>query len=179
MRLIQRTPWWTLLLFAVSGFGGGFLTETGLSAAGRAPLVPPLSLPATLVTVSAVLLGFAIPLRRAISGATKKMVNPFVAVRIVAAAKASVLAGALFAGFGLGILIFFALRTVPPQADSWWPVIATVFAGIVQVAAGLIAEHFCRVPPPSSDAATGETEDGDGREASGALASTQHREQAS
>jgi hypothetical protein len=107
------------------------------------------------------------------------MVNPFVAVKIVAAAKASVLAGALFAGFGLGILIFFALRTVPPQADSWWPVIATVFAGIVQVAAGLIAEHFCRVPPPSSDAATGETEDGDGREASGALASTQHREQAS
>jgi len=145
----QRTPWWPLALVAIVGFGLGFLLQTALSAGGSPPLVPPYSLPATLITVSAVLLGFAIALRRAITGASKKRVNPFVAVRIVAAAKASTLAGALFGGFGLGIVLFFTLRTVAPQAENWWPVLTTLAAGVVQVVIGLISEHLCRVPPPS------------------------------
>lgn len=179
MKTMQRTPWWTVTILAIVGFGIGFLIETGFSAAGRAPLVPPISLPGTLLTVSIVVLGFAIPLRRAITGASKKMVNPFIAVRVVAAAKASALAGALFAGFGLGILVFFAMRTVAPQADSWWPVIATVFAGIVQVIAGLLSEYFCQVPPPSSDASAEESDDGEERNSHGALAATSHTEGAS
>lgn len=176
MKPMQRTAWWALALLAVVGFGVGFLAQTALSAAGRPPLIPPYSLPATLVTVAAVLLGFAITLRRAITGASKKLVNPFVAVRIVAAAKASVLAGALFAGLGLGILLFFMLRTVPPQAELWWPVVTTVLAGVLLTTAGLIAEHLCRVPPPSaehdgSDSAEGETPD-----SHGALATKAHTE---
>lgn len=180
MTPLQRTNWWTITLFAAIGFAIGYLTETAVSAAGNPPLVPPYSLPATLVVVSLILLGFAIGLRRSISGASQKRVNPFVAVRVVAAAKASILSGALFAGFGAAILLYFSLRTVPPQAESWWPVIVTVFAAIIQLVVGVISEFLCRVPPPSDEA--GEQElatppHTNTSESPGAVASHQHSRQ--
>lgn len=151
MKPLQRTSWWIVLLFAAVGFGIGYTVEIALSASGNAPLVPPFSLPATLLTVSLILLGFALSLRRSITGANKKQVNPFTAVRIVAAAKASILSGALFGGFSLGILLYFSLRTVPPQPGSWWPVIATALASLVQLAIGVLSEYLCRVPPTDTD----------------------------
>lgn len=151
MKPLQRTSWWAIIAFAAVGFAIGYVVEVLLSSAGNAPLVPPYSLPATLITVSLVLLGFAIVLRRSVTGANHKPVNPFTAIRIVAAAKASILSGALFAGFALGILLYFSLRTVPPQADSWWPVIVTAIAGLVQLVIGVISEYLCRVPPTSGD----------------------------
>lgn len=151
MKPLQRTSWWTIVVFAVVGFGIGYLVQIALSAAGNPPLVPPFSLPATLLTVSLILLGFALGLRRSITGVNKKLVNPFTAVRIVAAAKASILSGALFAGFALGILLYFFLRTVPPQADAWWPVIATALAALVQLVIGVVSEYLCRVPPTDGD----------------------------
>lgn len=178
MRPLQRTSGWAVLAFAAVGFGAGFLVEIGLSSAGRAPLVPPYSLPATLVTISLILLGFAIALRRSVTGANKKQVNPFTAVRIVAAAKASILSGALFGGFSLGILVYFGMRTVAPQPDSWWPVIVSVIAALVQLVAGFVSEYLCRVPPTDDDeggAGDGDTarRNSDGPEASGAV--TAHR----
>lgn len=170
----QRTQWWPIALAAVIGFGLGFLLQTALSAGGSPPLVPPYSLPATLITVSGVLLGFAIALRRAITGASKKRVNPFVAVRIVAAAKASILAGALFAGFGIGIVLFFTLRTVAPQAENWWPAVATLLAGIAQVVIGLVAEHLCRVPPPTDPDADAKAETDENPDSHPSLAATAH-----
>jgi hypothetical protein len=151
MKPLQRTSWWIVILFVAIGFGVGYTAEVALSASGNAPLVPPFSLPATLLTVSLILLGFALSLRRSITGANKKQVNPFTAVRVVAAAKASILSGALFAGFSLGILLYFGMRTVPPQAGSWWPVIATAIASIIQLAIGVLSEYLCRVPPTDSD----------------------------
>lgn len=160
MRPLQRTSWSTVVVFALAGFIIGYLTEVGLSATGNPPLVTPYTLPATLVTLAIVLIAFAIPLRRAVTGASKKPVNPFVAIRIVAAAKASTISGALFAGFGLGIITYFAFRTVPPQTQYWWPVVATALAGLILLAAGLIAEHLGRVPPRTPEETEEETDAG-------------------
>ena len=170
----QRTQWWPVALVAVVGFGLGFLLQTALSAGGSPPLVPPYSLPATLITVSGILLGFAIALRRAITGTSKKRVNPFVAVRIVAAAKASILAGALFAGFGAGIVVFFTLRTVAPQPENWWPVLATLGAGIGQTVIGVVAENLCRVPPPSDAESDGERDADEAPDSHPSLAASAH-----
>lgn len=160
MTPLQRTGWFPIVAVAIVGFGVGYLTQTALSASGRPPLVPPYSLPATLITVSAIVIGFAIPLRRAITGASKKRVNPFVAVRVVAAAKATIISGALFFGFGIGILLYFGLRTVAPEASAWWPVIVTAISGALQVAVGLVAEWLGRVPPTEHDTDEIGAEDG-------------------
>lgn len=163
MKPLQRTGWFPIVAIAIAGFGIGYLAQTALSASGRPPLVPPYSLPATLMTVSVIVLGFAIPLRRSVTGATKKPVNPFVAVRVIAAAKATIVSGALFFGFAAGVLLYFLLRTVAPEAAAWWPVIVTALAGIIQVAIGVIVEWLGRVPPTDSGA-----EQANGDDAAGA-----------
>lgn len=151
MKPLQRTSWILITGFIIAGFGLGSLTEVALSAAGNPPLVPPYSLPATLITAMLVVLGFAISIRRSVRGTNKKMVNPFVAIRVLAAAKASILAGALFTGFALGIIVYFAARTVPPQPEAWWPVVVTFIAAVAQLAGGLVAEYLCRVPPTDTE----------------------------
>lgn len=167
MKPLQRTGWFPIVAIVIAGFGVGDLTQTALSAAGRPPLVPPYSLPATLITVSAIVLGFAIPLRRSVTGASKKPVNPFVAVRVIAAAKATIISGALFFGFAVGVLLYFLMRTVAPELSAWWPVIVTALAGIVQVVIGMIVEWLGRVPP--TDNGADNTHGDDGAPANGAL----------
>lgn len=147
MNPLHRTSWWVVVVATAVGLAVGYLSEVSLSAAGAPPLIPPYSLPVTLLVISGIVLSFAVSIRRSIAGSNHKRINPFVAVRVLAAAKAAILGGALFAGFALGILIYFALRTVPPQAPAWWAVLATLAASVITLAIGLIAEHFCRIPP--------------------------------
>lgn len=176
MKPLQKTSWFAIAVSVVIGFGIGYLVQTGLSSAGSPPLIPPYSLPATLLTVTAIVLGFAIALRRSITGANKRPVNPFVAMRVVAAAKASIIAGAVFLGFAMGILIYFGMRTVAPGADAWWPVITTALAAVIQVVVGLIAEHLGKVPPTASDDEPGQQNPGEGDELPTALPANRQAE---
>lgn len=176
MRPLQKTSWYAIAVSMVIGFGIGYLVQTALSSAGDPPLIPPYSLPATLLTVTAIVLGFAIALRRSITGASKRPVNPFVAMRVVAAAKASIIAGAVFLGFAVGILMYFGMRTVAPEADAWWPVITTAIAAVIQVVVGLIAEHLGKVPPSTSDEDAGQQNPGEGDEVPQALPANRQAE---
>lgn len=141
----------TVANFAVTGVGAGLLGQLAASSGGRPPLVPPASLPATLVVLGAAVLILAVLLRRAVTAEPRKPVNPFHAVRLLIAAKASLFAGALFAGLGFGMLLQFATRSVPPVPGIWVPVAATLGAGVALAVCGAIAEHLCRVPPAGDD----------------------------
>ncbi|GAA3600263.1 hypothetical protein GCM10022198_25860 [Klugiella xanthotipulae] len=152
----RRTSAGAITLCVLIGGGAAFLVEVGLSANNQPMIIPPLSLPLTLVLIAAVIVGLAIPVRRSITGASSTPVNPFAAVRLVAAAQASTLAGALFTGVGLGILGYMMTRTLAPPVESWVLVSAAALGGILLVIAGLVVEHFCTLPPPedgSADAA--------------------------
>jgi hypothetical protein len=85
-------------------------------------------------------------------------VDPLAIARYVVLAKASSLAGALFAGFNAGLLIWLlvsgnqlsqASRDVPPT-------VAGLVAAVLLVAAALWLEHSCRVPRPPKDDESGE-----------------------
>ncbi|XPP26433.1 MAG: DUF3180 domain-containing protein [Leucobacter sp.] len=147
MPKLQRTSPLAITAFAVVGLAVGLLVQFARSSWGLAPFVPPVSLAATLVVIGAVVLVLGIALRRAVTRRSGRPVNPFHAVRLLAGARASQFAGALFGGFGGGLALQLLTRSVPPPVASWLPMLLVLGAGIALLVCGLIAELLCRVPP--------------------------------
>ncbi|WP_076623850.1 DUF3180 family protein [Leucobacter chironomi] len=153
----ERSSPAALAAAAAVGAAAGLLAQFVLSNRGHAPLVPPLSLPLTLVLVAAVLLVFALRLRRALKKGAGA-VNPFQAVRLLVASRAAQIVGALLGGFGGGLALSLLGRSVPAPTATWLPMLLTLIAGAVLTGCALFAEHCCRVPPSDDDA---EAEDAD------------------
>ncbi|MGK0714884.1 DUF3180 family protein [Leucobacter sp. W1153] len=152
MPRLERTSILTIAAFGAAGIAAGVLLQVFRSTRGDAPFVPPGSLPATLLVLAVVVLGLGIALRRAVTQATARPVNPFHAVRLLAGARACQFAGSLLGGFGLGLLAQLLTRSVFPQSTTWLPMLFVAITGIVLLVAGAIAEWLCRIPPDGSDA---------------------------
>lgn len=153
MPSMRRTSPLTVFVFSVAGVAVGLIVQFALSARGEPPLVPPISLPLTLLVLAAVLLWLGLALRRALERKSDGGVNPFHAVRLLAGAKAGQFAGALMGGFGVGLLLQLFTRSVFPPATTWVPMLLTCVAGLLLVVCAIIAELMCRVPPsdPETD----------------------------
>jgi Protein of unknown function (DUF3180). len=148
MRRSHATP---LIGLGLAGAVVGFLIELTLVAGSMPMLVPPVSLPLTLVAIAAIVVGFAIPIYRAVHGKTRVHINPFRAMRVAVLAKASSLAGAMLTGAGLGVLVFLLSRSVLPAADSIALAIGATAGAIILLVGGLVAEWLCTLPPPRDD----------------------------
>ncbi|PFG30474.1 DUF3180 domain-containing protein [Paramicrobacterium agarici] len=148
---MKRTTATPLISLGALGIVAGFLIEMALSTSGNAVFVPPISLPLTLVTVGAIVVGFAIPIRRAVTGASKRRLDPFQAMRVVSLARASSWSGSLFFGLAIGAVTFMITRTVWPGVASVWLTAAMALGSALLVTAGLIAEHLCRLPKDEDD----------------------------
>lgn len=141
----------TLLLCAVIGLGAGLLIQTYRSGAGLAPLSPPVSLPASLVVISILLTVLAKRLKKYLSPERKSSVNPFHAVRLLAAGRASQFTGSLFVGFGAGLFVTVASRISQMDLQNWLVMLLTAIAGVVLLLAGIYAEQACRLPPEDGE----------------------------
>lgn len=149
---MRRTHPSSIIACVVGGVVLGYLGDLLVVSTGGNALVPPLSLPITLVGVAAVVLLLAWPVRRAVTGASKQRIDPFRAMRIAVLAKASSLAGALVLGLGVGIALFLVTRAVVPSAGTVWLALASAIGAALLLAAGLVAEWFCTLPPDDPDA---------------------------
>lgn len=129
-----------VLVGAVALYGMNIL----LAMRGVAVLVPPVSLAVALFLIGVMLVALAWPVRKAATG--ERPIDPFFATRVVVLAKASALAGALLAGAAAGILIYLLSRLVVPLGSSLTAG-ATLVAAVALVAAALVAEHWCSLPP--------------------------------
>lgn len=166
---LQRTPILSVIAFLGIGVVVGLIVQFARSGQGLSPLVPPVSLPATLVVIAGVLIVLAVILHRRVRaiGETPEQargqgpVNPFHAVRLLAGAKAAQYAGALFGGFGGGLALQLLTRSVMPKEEIWWPMILVLGAGVALAVCGMIAEWLCRVPP--DDTESGRDVDGGAR----------------
>jgi hypothetical protein len=148
---VRRTHVTSLVGLGVAGIVIGFLLEIGVVAGGLPLLVPPVSLPITLIAIAAIVVILAVPIRRAVLGRSKARIDPFHATRVAVLAKASSLSGALLTGSGIGILAYELTRPVLPAAESIWLAVIATFGAAVLLAAGLVAEYMCTLPPPSDD----------------------------
>ncbi len=137
----------------------GFGVDQLLTSAGRATFTPSLLLPVLLVLLSAAVILFALPIRRAIVGSDPTPIDPFRAVRVVMLAKASSIVGAAVAGVGLGLLVFLLTRPVAP-VGSVAAVIATVVTALVLLVAALVAERLCTLRKDDDDEQPGPPEPG-------------------
>ena len=127
-----------------------WLLEGMLVMSGRAAIVPPLTLGPALALLAAVLLLVAWPVRQAAQG--KRRIDYRHATAVLGFAKASSIVGALLGGLALGALAVFATRTVV-AADAVLALAIVAVGALVQLAAGLIAEHWCVLPPDDEDEA--------------------------
>ena len=127
-----------------------WLLEGMLVMSGRAAIVPPLTLGPALALLAAVLLLVAWPVRQAAQG--KRRIDYRHDTAVLGFAKASSIVGALLGGLALGALAFFATRTVV-AADAVLALAIVAVGALVQLAAGLIAEHWCVLPPDDEDEA--------------------------
>ncbi|QYM76750.1 DUF3180 family protein [Leucobacter luti] len=150
MRSDERMNPLVTLAAAAMGIAIGLVVQFALSGRGAAPFVPPLSLAIMLALIAGVLLTLGIRLRRTVlkrAGA----VNPFLAVRLLATARAGQLVGGFLGGFGGGLALSLLGRSVPAPVSSWLPMVLVFATGAALVVCAAITEHLCRIPPGDGD----------------------------
>ena len=144
---MTRTKPLHLFMLAVLGTAALWFVETALAASGRPVIIPPFTLAVALVLIGVIIVVMAWPVRRVARGDRTKRVDPFYATRVVMLAKASSLGGALLAGAGLGIAGYLLSRSVLPPVGSVTMAIATAVGAVLLLVGGLVAEHWCMIPP--------------------------------
>jgi hypothetical protein len=148
---MKRTSPAPLIGFFLIGGVAAYLLELVVQSRGGFIFVPPLSLAFTLFVVAVAVVLLAIPIRRKVTGKRKEPVDAFYAARVLALAKASSYAGALLLGLGAGVLVYLFGRPIAPSGSILWNVIAQLISAALLIAAGLIAEWLCVLPPEDMD----------------------------
>lgn len=148
---MTRTKPLHLVLLAALGTTALWFVETALAASGRPVLMPPFTLALALVLIGVIIVVMALPIRRVARGHRSARVDPFYATRVVMLAKASSLGGALLAGAGLGIAGYLLSRSVVPGVGSVSMAVGMTVGAILLLVAGLVAEHWCTIPPDDDD----------------------------
>ena len=148
---MKRTTPAPLIGLFLLGAVAAYLLELVVQSRGGFIYVPPISLAFTLVVVAVAVVLLAIPIRRKVTGKRTEPVDPFYAARVLALAKASSFAGALLLGLGGGVLIYLLGRPIAPSGTILINVIAQLVSAAVLIAAGLVSEWLCTLPPEDMD----------------------------
>jgi hypothetical protein len=148
---MKRTRVSTLILLGALGTVSGAFLETLLASSGQSILIPQVGLPIALVAIAVIVILLAVPIRRLTHGKGKGPIDPYYATRVVMLAKACALSGALLAGLSLGVTLYLVTRSALPGAGSIGLAVSTLVGSGVLLAAGLVAEHMCIIPPPGPD----------------------------
>ena len=140
-----------LLLIATPTTLASFFVASFMVGRGLQVPVSPANLLITLAAIAVVLLALSIPIWRyrnalkQISAQRPKRVDPFYAVRVLLLAKASSIAGMLFASWHLGVVVFQLSGSVVVQSLILQNALGFVASAVLIVAA-LITEQICRLP---------------------------------
>lgn len=140
-----------LVLISLPATIAAFFVASFMVGRGLQVPVSPANLLITLAAISAVLLALSIPIWRYRSALKQKStqrpkrVDPFYAVRVLLLAKASSLAGVLFASWHLGVVVFQISGAVVVQNLVLQNALG-LLASLLLVIAALITEQICRLP---------------------------------
>jgi hypothetical protein len=144
-----------ILVIALGGVSGAFL-ETALASGGQPIVIPPITLPIALVAIGILIVLLALPIRRAVKGTRAAPVDPFYATRVVMLAKACAISGAFLLGIGVGIGAYLVARSADLLTDPVGLAAATAAGAGILLAAGLVAERMCKIPPDAGEGKPGE-----------------------
>lgn len=148
---MKRTHATPIIGLVLGGAVFGYILELILQSSGAHIVLPPYTLAITLVVIAVAVVLLAIPIRRRVTGKRKEPLSPFYAVRVAVLAKSSTLVGSLLFGFAVGVTAFVLMRPIPASWELIGPGIAQLIAAALLLAAGLIAEYLCTLPPDDDD----------------------------
>ena len=151
---MKRTGPAPLIGLFLIGTVAAYLLELVVQSRGGFIYIPPITVAFTLFAVAICVVLLAIPIRRRVTGKRKEPVDPLYAARVVALAKASSYAGALLLGLGAGVLLYLFGRPISPTGFMLANALAQVTSAARLLAAGLIAEWLCVLPPEDKDEET-------------------------
>lgn len=155
---MKPTKVWTLVSYAIGAAIFGFVLTQILVMRGLAVPVSPVNLPVTIASIALALAIFAIPMARyraALKDPKRvaKRLAPLYAVRVVALAKASSIAGSMFLGWHAGVLI--TQLSLPAVSDNVLFTILGLLASLITTVVALVVENMFRVPPDLDEPAEG------------------------
>jgi hypothetical protein len=142
-------------VFSLVGLALGLVLSQLSAGFGYVFPASPTTLPISLLVLALANYLFSFPiyryrqqLGRYKEGIRPERPNPFYAVRVLILARASVLAGALFAGWHAGVIIWLVSFSVAPEN-----LMLTSSFGLVGAVAltigGLVSQWNCKTPPSS------------------------------
>lgn len=145
-------PTRTLNLFVIAAIVAiaSYFLAGALVSRGMPIPISPNTLLVTLAAIATVLLLLSIPIwryRNALKTSTTrpKRVDPFYAVRVLLLSKASSIAGAIFVGWHIGVVVYQLTGQVVVQALVFQNGLG-IFASLVLVVAAVVTEQICRLP---------------------------------
>jgi hypothetical protein len=148
---VTRTRISTLVVLVAIGAATGFLVQVALAAGSLPKYQPEYTLALSLLFIAGIAIALAVPIRRATRAKVPVRVDPFHATRVVLFAKASSITGALLTGAAVGLLAELVTRSGGLNTDSLLRALAVLGGAIAVLAAGLIGEFLCTVPPDDDD----------------------------
>ena len=149
---------WLTALGVVAGIGGWMVNWWASRNGFPAPTLHLSSL-LTVAAILTVTMIFGLRVLRWRNGRRDRALNPILAARTLVLAQATAYAGALNAGWHLGILADqLTLVAVRGVTGAVWGTLALVVSGMVMIVVGLVVQGFCRLPP--DDGAAGLDRDG-------------------
>lgn len=142
-----------LVSVAVVAAVAGFAVDAVLASRAAPTLLLSVPLGLTLAFIGIAVVLMARPVRRhAREGVLRQRpVDPLYATRVVVLAKASSIGGALFGGFGAGLLVYLLTRSVTPSLGSTLPNAVAFGGAVVLTVCALVAERMCIAPPGDDD----------------------------
>lgn len=123
-----------------------------LEAAGGLPLPQPWTAPAGMGVIAVAVLVAGWPVRRWTRGDRSRRLDALRAARTLVLARASAYSGSALVGFYLaqGVLALPDLA-VETRRERLWLALLAAGAAMLMVAAGLLVERWCRLPPDDED----------------------------
>ncbi len=141
-----------LVLLAVSAVVVGFAVVRAWESSGGRPLPLPWTALVAMAAIGVSVLALAWPVRRWNAGHRDRPLDPLRAARAAVLAKAASHCGALVSGWYLGqSLVLVTDLDIQPRRDRFVLAAVAVVAALGVVAAGLVAEHWCRLPDDPDD----------------------------
>ena len=143
---MRRTSPSLLSVLVAAGALLGWFVEFLLMQSARPLLIPPVVFSALILVFAIGVVLAAVPVRRVVRGRQGATVDPFLAARVAVFAQAAALTAAALLGAMLAVLIVVATRPVI-GTGLLWPSVLAVAASAALLAAALVAEEMCRLPP--------------------------------
>ena len=150
---MRRTSIPLILALVLAGAVVGWLGQLALSASSSPTLTPPITLIVALFGIAAIVVSLGWPIRQMLRGKRSHPIDPFFAMRVLVFAKATSLTGALLTGAAVGLTLYGLTRLLTPVLPALWYDLLTLAGAGAMLAAGMLVETWCRIPPEDRETA--------------------------